>query len=320
MKILYVAKHDSGDNDDEGSIRFSLEKLGHEVCLVHEKRRHRTSQQQHDLETGKFDFCLIHKHEVVSEIAQVAKRCPVVFWYFDMVRSVVNDPSLLKRSETRVRWMYDVVPHVVAGFCTDGDWVKAMNHQDGGPAFFEDKLVWLAQGADERVTGFGEVDPVKEIVGAPILFTGMKHHGRERAAHVDHLQERYRGDFQVMGDGGPRRRKHGRELADVFASTEVVVAPNGPNTDRYWSNRVYLTLGFGGFLLHPYCERLTEHYTPDELVTYRSVEECDELIDFYLRHPDERFEVQTRGYARTMLEHTYRRRCETLVETVRGRL
>lgn len=320
MKILYLAKLDAQDNQDEIAIAYALSKLGHDVVRVHEKRRHRTPQQQAFLESGAADLCLFHKHEVVSELAALAKRMPLCFWYFDMVRSVVNDPSLLKRSETRVRWMYDVVPHVVAGFCTDGDWVESMNADPSGPAFIGDKLVWLMQGADERYVGFGRIDGVKEAVSAPILFTGMKHHGRDRANHVDHLQERYREDFQVMGDGGPRRRKHGRELADAFASTEVVVAPNGPNTDRYWSNRVYLTLGLGGFLIHPYCAGLLDHYTHDQLVMYRSVDECDELIDFYRRHPEGRFEMRAKGYARTVLDNLYRHRCETLLQVVKERV
>lgn len=318
MEILFVAKHDSGDNDDEGAVAFALRKLGHDVTLVHELRRHRTRDQADALARSRdFDFCLFFKWGTVSEIA--ALECPAAFWFFDMVRSVSNDPSLLSRSESRIRWMYDVVPHVVAGFCTDGDWVRTMNRDPSSPAWIEDKLVHLAQGADERVTGFGVGDS-RYCERFDVLFTGMKHHGRDRAAHVDHLQVTWGKRFTMLGDGGPRRRLHGRQLADLFAATKVVVAPNGPNTDSYWSNRVYLTLGFGGFLLHPYCEKLLQHYTHDQLVTYRSVEECDELIDFYLRHPDDRFEMQTKGYARTILDHTYWRRCAELVSVVKERI
>lgn len=318
MRILYLCKWASGDNDDEGAIAYALERLGHYVFPVHEKRRHRTTQQQEALERGEYDLCLFHKHDVVSEIQMLAKRMPCAFWYFDMVRSIRGDLSLLTRSESRIRWMYDVVPLVVAGFCTDGDWVRDMNKLPGSPAYVEDKLIHLMQGADERVTGFGGARPYADG-HRQILFTGMKHHGQERANHIDHLQRVWGDRFEVLGSGGPQRRLHGRDLANVFVD-RVVIAPNGPSTDRYWSNRVYLTLGFGGFLLHPYCKKLLEHYTHDDLVMYRSLEECDELIDFYLRHPEDRLEMQRKGYNRTMRSNLYRHRCEQLLSIVQERL
>lgn len=307
MKILYLARVENHDNADEIAIAFALEKLGHSVTPVHEKRRHRTPEQQDALERGNFDMCLFHKHEVVSEIAHLSKRMPCAFWYFDMVRSVIDDPSLKSRSEFRIRWMQDVLSHVIAGFCTDGDYVAA--DATG-------KLVWLMQGADERVAGFG----AKQHATAPILFTGMKHHGRDRANHIDHLHARWGDKFTVLGDGGPKRRVHGRELADLFASTRIVIAPNGPSTGMYWSNRVFLTLGFGGFLLHPYCEDLTKYYNGDELEMYRSVEECDALIERYLDDPDGRYRMQVAGFNRTMKDHLYRHRCEELIRVVKERM
>lgn len=312
MKILFVAKHGSGDNDDEGAVGFALEQLGHEVVRVHEKRRHRDQRQQDALERGQFDLCLFFKHEVVSEIAHVAKRTPCAFYYFDMVRSVSNDPSLSPRSESRIRWMNDVLPHCVAGFATDGDWCAEWNarHKDN-------RMVWLMQGADERVAGKGVANDPN---AAPILFTGMKHHGRDRANHIDHLERRWGKKFSMLGDGGPRRRVHGRELANLFASTKVIVAPNGPSTGRYWSNRVFLTLGFGGFLLHPYCEGLTRFYGPDELLMYRSIEDCDSLIAKYLDDPDARMRLQVAGYDRTMRDHLYRHRVAELVKTISERI
>ena len=311
MKILYVAKLDPSDNQDELAIKHALEQLGHLVVGVQEKRRRRDRPLM-DVVRGesRFDFCLFHKWDVVSEIAEVSRIVPSCFWYFDMVRPVDDDPTLSARSETRIAWMRDVlaIPRVVAGFCTDGDWVCEDRFRTG-------KLRWLLQGADERTLGFGT--PIPDSVGPEILFTGMINHGRRRAEHVAHLKERYGDRFAVMGDGGPKYRRHGRELADVFASCKVVVAPDGPNTARYWSNRVYLTLGLGGYLMHPYCEGLTEHYTPDQLTTYRDWGHLDRLIDRALQLPAEyrRMEAE-RGHERTVKTNLYRHRCKNLVDEI----
>ncbi len=318
MRILFVAKHASGDNDDEGAIAYALQQLGHVVTCVHEMRKHRRTKgsvgDEIDQRWQDFDLCLFLKWGTVSEIVEVAKRLPCAFWYFDMVRSVADDPSLKARSDSRIQWMRDVTPYVVAGFCTDGDWVEFFNTTLCGGVRI---LRHLMQGADERMTGFGKTPNAQHV---PILFTGMKHHGRERASHIDHLAARWGSKFHMFGDGGPRRRIHGREMADVMADAEIIVAPNGPSTDRYWSNRVYLTLGFGGFLLHPYCEGLLKHYSATELMTYKSWEECDELISLYLRSPQERLSYQWRGYNRTIESNLYQHRCAELIEVVKERM
>lgn len=305
MKILYVARHDPQDNQDELAIGHALEQLGHEVTRVHELRRHRTEPLK---DTGRFDFCLFHKWATVSEIAEL--RCPAAFWYFDMIRPIDGDATLSARSDSRVNWMRDVLalPNVVAGFCTDGDWVADDPHRSG-------KLRWLMQGADERYVGFGTADP--NYSGPEILFTGMINHGARRASHVAHLRARYGDRFGVLGDGGPKYRRHGRALADIFASTSVVVAPDGPNTDRYWSNRAYLSLGLGAYLLHPRCEGLLSHYRPEELTYYDTWAHLDKLIDYALGLPSEfRKMTAKRGLDRTMESNLYRHRCVDLVRQV----
>src|SRR5688572_11058734 len=104
MRILYVCKINSGDNDDEGSIAHALRVLGHEVVCVHERRRHRPTNVGNTLASVRADFCLFHKWETVSEIELVSRNMPVVFWYFDMVRPVDNDPTLQARSLSRIKW------------------------------------------------------------------------------------------------------------------------------------------------------------------------------------------------------------------------
>lgn len=301
MRILFLARHDGHDNDDEGAVAHALSELGHDVTLVHEKR----GKRQQPIHSITADFCLFFKHQTVSEIQELSKRMPCAFWYFDMVESVEGDPTLKARSMHRLQWMSDVLPLVVAGFCTDGDWVAKV----GGP------LVHLTQGADARVAGLGKA---KEGV-PPIIFTGMVNHGQKRVEHVRRLGQRYGDKFGVLGDSGPRHRVHGRALADVFASAKIVVAPDGPSTDRYWSNRVYLTTSLGGLLLHPYCEELTKQYPPGVLQYYRDRDELEELIDYYLTHEEARKVHMLRAYEWTLSYHTYKDRCAELLRVVRER-
>ena len=48
MKIVYVAKHHSGDNDDEGAICYALEALGHEVVRFRENEGDRAIEEDGD--------------------------------------------------------------------------------------------------------------------------------------------------------------------------------------------------------------------------------------------------------------------------------
>ena len=299
MKIVYVAKHGSGDNNDEDAISYALEKLGHEVVKIYEK-----SGTQAKFADG--DFLLFHKWEDYDTIARV--KIPRVFWYFDLVRS--NDPIFVeKRNHVREEWMRKVTPHCLLGFCTDGDWVA--DDETG-------KMAHLLQGADERFVGPGKPGSVDV---SPIVFTGLVENGLSRMTHVEQLRQRFGDRFDVVGDGGRRARRHGRDLADLLASTDIAIAPDGPNTHRYWSNRVYLTLGFAGFLLHPYCDHLTRHYEPDsELAYYSSRSELLEKIDYYLENPAERLRLRKAGYEKTLRSHLYRHRCAELVKKVEASL
>ncbi|MGL6095391.1 MAG: glycosyltransferase family protein [Fimbriiglobus sp.] len=308
LEILYVAKHDSGDNDDEGAILFALRELGHAVTPVHEIRKHRTPADTDALHRPDYDLCLFHKWADVNSLKTL--KVPKAFWYFDMVVPVDNDPTLAARGESRRRWMEEVAPACVAGFLTDGDYVVNSGR---------DNLFQLSQGFDERNAG-GIGSPIPGYAGPDILFAGMVNHGRKRAEHVARLQARYGDRFGVLGDGGPRYRKHGKALADVFASTKIVVSPDGPATDRYWSNRVYLTLGLGGFLLHPFSRKLRDQYAGSELRMYQDRDFLEALIDHYLDRPNEISQVREAGHRRTMLSNLYRHRCEDLIHTVKERL
>jgi spore maturation protein CgeB len=64
---------------------------------------------------------------------------------------------------------------------------------------------------------------------------------------------------------------------------------------------------------------LAMYYIPGvEIETYSSPEEMIEKIDYYLHHEDKRREIAMRGMYRTMRDHTYSRRLETLLAILFG--
>ncbi len=288
MKILYVANHGNGGNDEEGSIAHALRYNGHEVVCLPEALGHRASLYEDGV-----DFILFHKWNPT----RVSK--PLVMWYFDLVD--YTDSTLEARNHTRRSWMTEIMPRLLTGFCTDGDWVKR----------FPNKLKVLRQGVDLRVAAKGESSSSK----IPILMTGINRRaGVQRQSFVDEMYAFYKDQFECVTHG-----VHGQQLANLIASADIVVAPDGPVTDHYWSNRVYLSLGFQAFLLHPWCNELAcEFQNFKHLVFYKNRQELVGLIQFYSQ-PDkenERLTIAKQGWIEAISHHSYQHRCETLIEEV----
>lgn len=290
MRILYIAKHCSGGNNDEDAVSHVLRQLGCDVIRLNETNGHTASSFE------DIDLALFHKWSDTVSLSQL--KCLKAFWYFDLVQ--YPDPLIQARCVNRMYWMKETIPYVDIGFCTDGDW--AARHPS--------KLHWLPQGADERVIGSVKCDQAIDV-----LFTGTRKGGQERESFVDLLSSHYGSRFKHVSG-----YVHGPDLAKLIGSAKVVVAPDAPVTNRYCSNRVYLSLGFGAFMMHPICAQLDDHYGRDELVQYRSRSALLSAIDYYLPQEKERRHAGQLALARTKRDHLYRHRCERLLNIVTDKL
>lgn len=300
MKVLYVGRHDQvRSNQDEEAITDALSSLGHEVQRLRESMGHNA----YKLANRWADVCLINKWDAPEHLMRIS--CRKVCWYFDLV-NWPGDPSLDGRCATRMRWMERNMPYLDLLFCTDGDWVWGRNAEDG-------RVIHLMQGADQRVVGRG----VPNGQRGRILLTGIgRGGGKDRLSFVEEMKAKWGKDFTHVERGA-----HGRELQSLIAGHDVVVAPDAPVTDRYWSNRVYLMLGYGAFLLHPYTRGIAQHYVDErELVYYRGRDDLHSKITHYLKQPGDRWRISEAGLQRTVTEHTYRHRVEEMMRVVKERL
>lgn len=296
MKVIYVAKHNSGGNDDEGAIAYAIEALGHRVVRVDERAA--KNLKSYSISSGA-DLLLFHKWDNAEMLHRYEGVCPRAFWYFDLV-NWPSDPTLNTRCATRMDWMRRITPNVDFGFCTDGDWVRDNEH----------KLSWLPQGADERVVGAAApIQPEPE----EILFTGItRGAGRERLKFVEEVAKRFVNQFRQVPYG-----LHREKLRSVIASTKIVLCPSAPVTDRYWSNRVYNAAGFGAFILHPYSFNMLSQYSANkEVVYYHTMNDLFDSIAFYQEQPEKRERIQAAALERTIKDHLYRHRLTVLLDTI----
>ncbi|SDN59066.1 spore maturation protein CgeB [Paenibacillus sp. yr247] len=83
--------------------------------------------------------------------------------------------------------------------------------------------------------------------------------------------------------------------------------------------RVFDISACGTLQLTDIRQELTNMYSPgQELDTFRSPQELIEKIEYYLSHEEERQRIAIKGLSRTLREHTYRSRLQTLLSITNG--
>lgn len=298
MRVLYIAKHgQTNSNDDEGAISHALEVLGHTVISVREQEANRV-----DLQSICADLLICHGWNDLATMRSV-QHMPRAFWFFDRIED--PDPSLVNRNRHRIKWAREITNVTDIGFCTDGDWVEKDT---------SGKLHWLTQGADERVVGRGTALRMPQ---PPILITASTINGGERRrSFISDFKERWGASVQVVERGA-----HGKVMADLMASVKVVVAPQHPSSNMYWSNRVYQALGFGAFLLHPRCSGLSGQYKTTGWM-YDDEQHLDALLNKDIALHNQRWTKNMAEFLQveTTKNHLYLHRVELLLAIVKEKL
>jgi len=286
MKITYLGNHNPFELNTEKKVVKAFRQLGHTVDQVDER-----NWNIYDLikRTRVSDLFLFHKGirfgkslgDLVDLLSHVP--CKKALWYFDYVW------------QERERFMEIVAPLVDYGFMTDGSFVKRNSY---------DNLITLRQGCEKQKKG-----KKKKKYEYDIVFTGSIYGSREIL--VNGLKKNYGDRFKYFDN------VFGREFYNLCASAKIMIAPKFPSNDFYWSNRIYETLGAGGFLIHPKCEGLKEEYEEyKHFVPYVDGDHLKYLIDYYLEHPEEREQIRKAGQKHTLKNYTYKHRVKKLLEYV----
>jgi spore maturation protein CgeB len=115
----------------------------------------------------------------------------------------------------------------------------------------------------------------------------------------------------------------GADMYQVLRRSRITLNSHIDVAGREAGNmRLFEATGVGAFLLTDFKDNLDTLFVPDrEVAVWRSIEECLERIDHYLRDDNGRAEIARDGHARTMAQHTYRHRAAEIlgfVDSVRA--
>ncbi len=99
----------------------------------------------------------------------------------------------------------------------------------------------------------------------------------------------------------------------VALNTHIDVSPVSAS-----NMRLFEATGVGTCLLTDWKENLAELFKPDEeVLTYKSAEECVEKVKYILGHERERREIAAAGQRRTLRDHTFEKRVAQIDEIIR---
>lgn len=312
MRICYLGNFRPSWST-ENHIRLTLQDLGHTVVRVQEDEC-RLGPLRDEIAAGTFDLVLYTKTWGLPEGNQAGVeffrwcrgRVPTVSYHLDLYFGLNREAGMAG----------DPFWATEFSFTPDGgsqERFEAMgiNHHYMPPAVYREE------------TGLGHADA--RYGTADIIFVGsyQQYHHREwpyRRQLIDWLKTRYGGNFRLYGADTSVIR--GRALNDLYATAKLVVGDSlclGFNHPLYWSDRIYETVGRGGFLIHPYVPGIEEHFTDGFHCVFYQYGDFDGLegaIKFWLDQPERRKLIRQAGVTHVYEHHTYHNRMERMLEIV----
>lgn len=323
MKILYVGNF-TQKHCTEVHIARTLESLGHEVIR----------RQENELEPGwvstlpddveLFMFTRTWGGYVnLSDLETLrALNIPSVSYHLDLYvglsrKYLHESKSLDEVLSTDPFWRTDYV------FTPDGDPESArvfkrndVNHCYMKPGVFQPECVLDTQVSEQDIdvlfVGGGDRP------GSPNGYGHPEWPYRDQL--VGWLHDTYGDKFKKFGH--PQETVRNEELNRLYWRTKVVVGDSvclGFDHTYYWSDRVYETLGRGGFMIHPYIKGMEEEFVDGQHLVYYKYGDFEDLkrkIDYYMTHDAERERIRWQGHNFVHRHATYTKRMQTMLDTV----
>ncbi len=191
---------------------------------------------------------------------------------------------------------------------------------------------YLPTGCDPTVHGPVELTPEeRQRWGSPISFVGAGYYNRRQTfAGLAHLPCKLWGtewpgckpfDKMVQESG---RRLTPEEYIKIFNATDINLNLHSSNerdgidpTGDFLNPRVFELAACGAFQLVDERALLSESFTiGEEMITFASLNDLKEKIEYYLQRPEERARIAEKARARVLREHTYESRLEEMLSVI----
>ena len=280
-------------------IARAFRESGNELLWLNPAKISRRQKEKADqwildrIDAFRPDIVFIYSEDIPLAVLKVisADKIKTIMYYEDMSDDL--PPELVRRGR--------LVDHFLA--TNSGKLKEYQNAGITNPIYF----VGACDRHDHRIRR-----PILPIWKSDITFIGKARPDETRVTLTRKLGEKYH--VKVYGRSW---RQFGLKAALKAVSPKgyglicngakiILGADFTSEVEGYWSNRLWLTLGCGGFFLTQYVpgmENFFEYKT--HLVWYRNEEECLDLAEEYLSRPQERRKIAMAGYRLVHQRHTF---------------
>lgn len=309
LKIVFYGNF-SVDYCSEVHYSKTLKSMGHEVVELQET----TVKTEDVLEQAlKADvFVWVHSHGFINQgsltmeyVLEKLKEnnIPLVAYHLDLYMP-------LDRWKEYENSPYMKVEHFFTVDKLMADWFNKNTNVKGH---------YLQAGVFEQECRIANMP--KEI---DVMFVGSKGYHKEwpyRPQLINWLKENYR-LFRHVGGDGDIKTTRGQDLNRLYGYSKVAVGDTlciNYDYPYYWSDRVYETLGRGGFLIHPYIQGMEDHFEDGKHLVfyeYGDFKQLKYLIDYYIENNDEREMIRLAGHEHVKKNHTYTNRWQTIIKEI----
>lgn len=198
---------------------------------------------------------------------------------------------------------------------------KGINHHYIKPGVFKDECELYEHDLTEPTLG----NKVIFVGGGSATGDGPQYGHKEwpyRGQLLKFLKDTYGPHFSKYG--WPEETIRDERLNKLYANSDIVVGDSlSLNFDHpyYWSDRVYETIGRGGFIIHPFIEGMQEEFVDGEHLAFYEFNNWDQLkskIDYYLEHSEEREAIRRKGHEFVKNNATYHNRMQQMLDVING--
>jgi spore maturation protein CgeB len=111
---------------------------------------------------------------------------------------------------------------------------------------------------------------------------------------------------------------YNEELVKICRESDIILGINSVNSvELYFSNRTYITLASGGFHLTQYVPGLEKMFENcRHLVWFHSDAECLDLINYYLKRPDQRKKIAREGQRWVRKKYSMKRQINKILAII----
>lgn len=323
MRVAFLGNF-SVDYTSESHHKKSLEALGHEVIPLQEGQATSLEVLRQSMQSDMLVWVHTHGWQTpgdmsMVEVLDMLKRSniPTVTYHLDLWFGLKRQEDLEADSFYRHIEHFFTVDKQMAGWFNENTDVKGHYLQAG--VFSEECYM------DTNLVA-GETR--RPILNRDVVFVGSRGYHPEwpyRPQLLSWLKGNYGDRFTHVGGDGEVPTTRGSALNFLYGDSKIAVGDTlciNFNYPYYWSDRVYETLGRGGFLIHPYIKGMEEHFEDGKhLVFYQygDFDKLKELIDYYCEHDDEREAIRRAGHEHVKNSHTYMHRWQEIIKITQER-